>query len=42
MGDFMDGEKEVLIRCCANDVGGEEERNRYDRRVSEADGANHL
>lgn len=28
VGDFMDGEEEVLVGCCTDDVGGEEERER--------------
>lgn len=27
MRDFMDGEEEVLVGCCTDDVGGEEERD---------------
>lgn len=30
VGDFMDGEKEILVRGCTNDVGRQDETKRED------------
>jgi len=38
----MDGEEEVLVGCCADDVGGEEERPREEGGVAKGVGAEGL
>lgn len=34
VGYLMDGQESILICCCSNDIGGEEERPREDRGFS--------
>ena len=42
VGNFMDGEEEVLVGCCADDVGGEEEREGENCGISKAYGTGQL